>query len=68
MKKYEAIAVELYGISSTVQCMATIVEPKKFAKTDTPTKNVIDSAFFGIASQLERIADAIAELEGSDEE
>ena len=59
----EDVAAELTGVSAAITCLADLAQPKQsLQEINTPTETTLDSAFFAITRQIDRIADHLNEF------
>ena len=58
----EDIAAELTGISRTITCLVELITPRRdIDNINAPTQCTVESAFFAIERQIDRIADQLAD-------
>ncbi len=59
----EDISAELEGVSRTLCCLVELIRPKEpMQDCNVPTETTIESAFFAVECQLDRIADHLTEI------
>ena len=59
------LACEVLGIESTIALLGIAVKPNEnaFAGGSVPTQETIENAFYAVRKSLQRIADALNQLE-----